>query len=154
MGVYYVSGVPFGDELYHHGIKGQKWGLRRFQNLDGSLTAAGRERYGNNVEGVSSGYLKRQVMRNQYFAKNTKTQSAEKKFNKELNKLGRDPFFGSEENHKASFKLVKDFMREYASTTLSDLGYTPNERQIEYLINQKWFTSPYAYLYGKPLSIK
>lgn len=33
------------DELYHHGIKGQRWGIRRFQNEDGSLTAAGRERY-------------------------------------------------------------------------------------------------------------
>lgn len=33
------------DELYHHGIKGQKWGIRRFQNPDGSLTAAGKERY-------------------------------------------------------------------------------------------------------------
>ena len=29
-------------ELYHHGIKGQKWGIRRFQNLDGTLTALGR----------------------------------------------------------------------------------------------------------------
>ena len=33
------------DELQHHGIKGQKWGVRRFQNEDGSLTAAGRKRY-------------------------------------------------------------------------------------------------------------
>lgn len=32
--------------LAHHGIKGQRWGIRRFQNSDGSLTAAGRERYG------------------------------------------------------------------------------------------------------------
>lgn len=32
-------------ELYHHGIKGQKWGVRRFQNKDGSLTPAGRRRY-------------------------------------------------------------------------------------------------------------
>lgn len=37
-------------ELYHHGIKGQKWGERRFQNADGSLTNAGRLRYRENNE--------------------------------------------------------------------------------------------------------
>ena len=33
-------------ELYHHGIKGQKWGVRRYQNEDGSLTSQGKSRYG------------------------------------------------------------------------------------------------------------
>lgn len=37
--------IIFTDELYHHGIKGQRWGVRRFQNEDGSLTAAGKARY-------------------------------------------------------------------------------------------------------------
>ena len=32
-------------ELMHYGIKGQKWGVRRYQNKDGSLTAAGKNRY-------------------------------------------------------------------------------------------------------------
>ena len=33
--------------LAHHGIKGQKWGIRRYQNEDGTLTAEGRARYLN-----------------------------------------------------------------------------------------------------------
>ena len=32
-------------ELYHHGIKGMKWGVRRYRNTDGSLTPEGRKRY-------------------------------------------------------------------------------------------------------------
>lgn len=31
------------DELYHHGVKGQKWGIRRYQNKDGSLTEMGKK---------------------------------------------------------------------------------------------------------------
>ena len=33
------------EEIYHFGIKGQKWGVRRFQNADGTLTKAGKAKY-------------------------------------------------------------------------------------------------------------
>ena len=45
-------------ELYHHGILGQKWGVRRYQNADGSYTDAGKKRYLNNDTTTWFGRLK------------------------------------------------------------------------------------------------
>lgn len=41
------------NELQHHGIMGQKWGIRRYQNADGSLTKEGQKRY-NTIRGASA----------------------------------------------------------------------------------------------------
>ena len=67
------------SDLAHHGIKGQKWGERRFQNDDGTLTAAGKERYGSNGEKKLSRAEKKSI-RQEY-------RKAQRERNKELNAI-------------------------------------------------------------------
>lgn len=48
MGRYYndFNDLRGSDELFHYGVQGMKWGIRRYVNYDGSLTAEGRRKYG------------------------------------------------------------------------------------------------------------
>lgn len=46
------------NELYHYGIKGMRWGVRRFQNKDGSYTAKGKKRYAGKGEQEHDDYKK------------------------------------------------------------------------------------------------
>lgn len=59
--------------LYHYGIKGQKWGVRRYQYADGTRTPAGIKRYQNNTTNVSSGKVK-------YIVNNAKTKITGKQY--------------------------------------------------------------------------
>ena len=72
MSAYYIAGYPISDELYHHGIKGQRWGVRRYQNSDGTLTSAGKARY-------NAGEFGKTVKRKVSSALSTTKESASKK---------------------------------------------------------------------------
>ena len=54
-GIFVEDGTLY---LEHHGVKGQRWGVRRFQNKDGSLTNAGRKRLGYSTKDVKSAVIK------------------------------------------------------------------------------------------------
>ena len=55
----------YGEVICHHGVKGQKWGVRRYQNEDGSLTDAGKKKYG--VDEAGSEYNDTQYLRDKGF---------------------------------------------------------------------------------------
>lgn len=75
-------------ELYHHGIKGQKWGVRRFQNADGTFNEAGKKRYfggGGSVKGAASRALAKvySINENYYSKHGNKTMASMNKAAKE-----------------------------------------------------------------------
>ena len=47
------------SELYHYGIKGMRWGIRRYQNPDGSLTPLGKQHYDEEIDAIHESYRKK-----------------------------------------------------------------------------------------------
>ena len=97
------------DELYHHGVKGMKWGVRRYQNADGTLTDAGKRRQAR-VDASDERYRKSQTIQTtRYYEKNrgigrNKVEginSLEKKLNSQSNRWDKDVVRGQLEVRKA-----------------------------------------------------
>lgn len=89
--------TPSSDELYHHGIKGMKWGVRKYQNANGSLTPAGKKRYAG-----SSGDARR-ALDNAKAERRTANKEYTKAFNKGTSLVGA---FGP--NRKANHQRMVD----------------------------------------------
>lgn len=71
------------NQLYHYGILGQKWGVRRFQNKDGTRTSAGKKREGNRHGGEKEKPLSKDHMK----SRAAKDKGTEGLSNDELKKL-------------------------------------------------------------------
>ena len=79
------------NELYHHGIKGQKWGIRRFQNKDGSLTKAGLKRYSDSASSAASAVGKAIAKGGKKVAEKISEKHAQRKEEKRIENLMSKP---------------------------------------------------------------
>lgn len=77
--------VTYSDSLSHHGIKGQKWGVRRFQNEDGSYTDEGQKRRGLGSK-IKSKWKKYRKERKQARAIQKEVGAAREKYEEKANK--------------------------------------------------------------------
>lgn len=74
------------DEMYHHGILGMKWGIRRYQNKDGSLTPAGKRRADKILNQYTKVTGKRIVIKNNSVSKPTEHKRLSEMTNEEIKK--------------------------------------------------------------------
>lgn len=122
-GLYVISRS---DELYHHGIKGQKWGVRRFQNEDGTLTEAGKARI---AKTAGYGYLN-PLREDRDKGRTTERDKVSKEYSDEYWKAV-DKGMPENDPSKRGKQLWDGYKDKYASATLKDLKLndTPEARE-------------------------
>lgn len=116
------------NEFNHHGIKGMRWGVRRYQNEDGSLTSAGKKRYKSgdhmNDKDPSDSATTRRVKKDYNSMTDlefrSKYQTSKETYRKRVNRYG-DPYMNS-----PLAKLGKSLAK---SQTLSKIANSEGQRK-------------------------
>lgn len=150
------SNMSNSPDIYHHGILGQKWGVRRYQNLDGTLTDAGRKRlyktfkqntYANDYTKNKEYERRKDFLKNNEYVsnkikdiRNTKTFDEMREANKQLTnelvgKYGDKKVYDNkigytETLNESVSSMIYDILRDY--------GHADNETNGVNKLNEKY----------------
>lgn len=117
------------DYLVHHGILGQKWGIRRYQNADGSLTAIGRKRVSNKYQNID-GSLNEKGIDHQYRFADKRIDKNNRYYDKQLKKYQKRLDKSTDEEEKS---IIKQRMENAENTRKRVNEYIKN-MQIEDIV--------------------
>lgn len=125
------------DELYHHGILGQRWGFRRYQNADGTLTPAGRRRANKlaeqyaKVTGKKLIVKKKSVQGNEKPKPKTISEMSDQEIQAKINRMRLEDTYASmiasrapKEKVSRGKKFVSNLKRNVITPALTDAGRT------------------------------
>lgn len=137
--------------IQHSGIKGMKWGVRRYQNKDGSLTDAGKKRYGSEAD--SKGYKDYDNDAQRYYKKSKKGNREDLKFdaeryaredNERLKRVAEDGSRLSNELKKVNDKAIKNTPK-----TRLDLS-NMSDKELRDQINRELLERQYNDVFNPP----
>lgn len=117
--------ITYSNELYHFGIKGMKWGVRRFRNEDGTLTSAGKKRY--NTDKRSDDRKRFDEIRKKDIKSMTNKELADANYRMTL-----------EQNYKNSVRngkgKVNTYLRQFSNQAISAIGGALTTKATSWLL--------------------
>lgn len=102
-------------ELYHFGIKDMRWGIRRYQNKDGSLTPAGRKRYG-----LPSAADERRIDRNNKRIEGNLSRMSNEELSKAVSRYNLEKKYAQQQGYIVKRTVTKDDLNQAVGEDLSN----------------------------------